>query len=82
MAVRNGDYERYKEMFPVGAQVRFENEAFPGHWERGIVEIHEVNEHGTPRRMHIRSDEGELISFDYHWLDVEDPRNSLVRLVK
>lgn len=68
------------EHFPIGSRVRFENEAFPGHWEYGTVESHsQRGQYGAGLR--IKDAEGYPVEFDYRYLDT-NPHNSLVRLVK
>ncbi len=68
--------------FAVGAKVRFESEMWEGKWEYGTVESH------SPRGIYgaglvIRSEDDELVAFDYRYLDIQDPpRNSMVKLVK
>ncbi len=67
--------------FAIGAKVRFESEMWEGKWEYGEVINH------SPRGQHgaglvIRSEAGELVAYDYRYLDIQDPRNSMVRLIK
>ncbi len=76
----------YEEIFPIGAKVRFENEAFPGHWEYGIVECHIQNRFGECQWIKLRGHDDGLgidyfADFDYRYLDPE-PKHSLVRIVR
>ena len=73
-------YEDYTEFFKEGAQVRFENEAFPGKWEYGKVHSH-YQRYGRSDTLRIEAESGEMVDFDYRYLDI-NPHNSLVRLVK
>lgn len=79
---KNGEYEKYPEVFPVGSEVRCELEWEPGKWKRGTVSHYQENGHGVPRWMFIELEDGTVAEYDFHWIDVEDPRNSLVRKAK
>jgi len=74
-------YENYEELFPVGAKVRCENEAFPGHWEYGVVDSHRETRYGVSWAIRIDLEDGGYADFDYRYLDA-DPKLSLVRLIK
>lgn len=83
--MRDG-YPDYEEIFPVGARVRCENEAWPGHWEYGTVECHKLNRYGSPQWISIRLHDDDLdvdyfSEYDYRYLDT-DMRHSMVKLVK
>lgn len=82
MTIKNGEYEKYPEFFPVGSQVRCENEWQPGKWARGTVSAHQLNRYGVPQWIIIELEDGADAEFDYRYLDVEDSRNSLVRKVR
>ncbi len=73
--------ENFEEIFPEGAKVRFESEMWPGKWEHGTVDSHRETRYGVSWAIRIESEEGEMVDFDYRYLDI-DPKLSLVRLVK
>jgi hypothetical protein len=74
--------QNFEAFFPVGARVRCENEMWPGKWDYGFVQEHLETRFNVSWAIRIRTDAGELVDFDYRYLDSEDQRNSLVRLVK
>jgi hypothetical protein len=81
-AERNGDYEAYPAYLPVGTRVWCEVEWAPGKWKQGAVSHHKWNSYGIPQWIFIELDDGTQTEYDYRYLDVEDPRNSLVKKVK
>ncbi len=74
-------YQDFVEVFPEGARVRFESEMWPGKWEYGKVDSHRETRYGVSWAIRIESDAGEMVDFDYRYLDI-NPKLSLVRLVK
>ncbi len=74
-------HQDFSEIFPVGAKVRCESEAFPGRWEYGTVEGFRVTRHTGEPSLVVKMEDGELVDYAPWYLDV-DPHNSLVRLVK
>lgn len=76
MEIQNGDYHLYPQFFPVGARVRCELEWLPGKWRYGVV-----SHADSPRWIFIHLEDGTATEYDYRFLDVEDSRNSLVRLI-
>ena len=69
-------------MFPPGCTVRCEREWLPGKWSNGIVSHHTCNSYGIPQWIFIELENGALTEYDYRYLDVEDSRNSLVRVIQ
>ncbi len=82
MAAKNGRYESYAEALPVGARVLCECEWRPGKWQAGTVSGHKANSYGCPQWLFVELEDGTETEYDYRYLDVEDPRNSLVKLAK
>ena len=83
LAPRSKQYASNEEIFahfPIGAKVRFENEAFAKHWEYGIVTAH-TQSWTEGDGIRIRDEEGYPVEFDLRYLDI-DPKLSLVRLIK
>ena len=70
-----------EEFFQVSTRVRFESEGL-GSWFYGMVEGHFETRHCQNQICRIRHDDGQITDMPHWFIDVSDPRNSLVRKVQ
>lgn len=75
--------KKMQQVFPVGARVRTQSEMWEHQPEEyGHVEAHLINKYGAPQWLRIRLDDGSYIDYDYRYLDPDNMRNSLVKVLK
>lgn len=75
------EYNKIHDYFPIGTRVWCQSEWDGGKWGYGTVSHHKWS-NGSPRWIFIEMDDGSLSEYDYRYLDIDDPRNSLVKKAK
>lgn len=68
--------------FPAGTRVSCESEWNARVRYTGTVSAIQYNRYDCPQWLIIECDDGHSAEYDFRYLDVEDSRNSMVRVLK